>query len=51
MIGWHSENFARAKRLKPLGDYLKSTKQKLNDGSRSVMALFKRVRARQSQKG
>ena len=48
MIGWNGELFARTKRIKPLGHYLKpATSKPSDDGGRDVRRMFERMIAKQ----
>jgi hypothetical protein len=41
--GWHTENFARTKRMKPLLDYIKplTETERRNEGARKLLAMAK----------
>lgn len=48
MLGWNVEAFARTKRMKPLGEYIKPTKPKTaDDDARDVRRMFDRLIVKQ----
>lgn len=48
MIGWNAEAFARSKRIKPLGEYLKPKKDADPDaGAADLRAMIGRIKAKQ----
>lgn len=48
MIGWNAEQFARTKRVKPLGHYLKPTKPRTAEsGARDVRRMLERLMKRE----
>lgn len=51
-IGWHTENFARTKRMKPLLDYIKplTDDERRNEGARKMLALAKAAKSKSKRK-
>jgi len=48
MIGWNAEAFARSKRIKPLGEYLKPKRDADPDaGAADLRAMIGRIKAKQ----
>lgn len=45
-LAWHTEAFAREKRLKPLAKYLSATKGKPAQGPAEMLATLRELKAR-----
>ena len=51
MTAWHAERMAREKRMKPLGDYLKTDRELDPDqGASKLRAMIGRMREKQEGK-
>jgi hypothetical protein len=46
-IGWHGERFARERKLKSLGDYLKPDTSTPSDGAANLRGMIARMKAKQ----
>lgn len=54
MIGWNAEAFARTKKMKPLGDYLKpapTPEGRRDKGASEVKRMLDRMIAKQEKEG